>query len=75
MANSNISDINSLILDYLTMQGYPQAAEKFSKEANLLPQQEDSAITTRREIKNYIHSGHIELAIQRLNDLDPEVGF
>ncbi|RKU46844.1 hypothetical protein DL546_008154 [Coniochaeta pulveracea] len=67
------SDINTLILDYLTMQGYPQAAEKFSKEANLLPRQEDSTIATRREIQTYIHSGQIELAIQLLNDLDPEI--
>jgi hypothetical protein len=73
MANALYSDINSLILDYLTMEGYPKAAEKFSKEANLQPQEEDSEIAYRREIQNAIHDGDIEQAIAGLNQLDPEV--
>jgi hypothetical protein len=67
------SDINSLILDYLVMEGYPKAAEKFSKEANLQEQQEDSEIADRREIQDHIHNGDIEAAIVGLNQLDPEV--
>jgi hypothetical protein len=55
------------------MEGYPKAADKFSKEANLQAQQEDSAIATRREIRDRVHNGEIEVAITRLNDLDPEV--
>ena len=74
-ANVPISDINSLILDYLVMEGYPKAAEKFSKEANLQEQQEDSEIAERREIQDHIHNGDIEAAIVGLNQLDPEVGF
>lgn len=68
-----ISDINALILDYLTMEGYPNAAAKFSKEANLQPQQDISSIRARQEIQNCIHSGNIQSAIETLNDLDPEV--
>ncbi|KAJ8128506.1 hypothetical protein O1611_g5127 [Lasiodiplodia mahajangana] len=41
------SDINALILDYLTVAGYPNAAAKFSSEANLQPQQPTSAIQQR----------------------------
>lgn len=67
------SDINALILDYLTMEGYPQAAANFSKEANLQPMQEDPAIRARQEIRNLIHQGHIQDAIESLNDLDSEV--
>lgn len=67
------SDINALILDYLTMEGYPQAAANFSKEANLQPMQEDPAIRARQEIRNLIHQGQIQDAIEALNDLDPEV--
>lgn len=67
------SDINALILDYLTMEGYPQAAANFSKEANLQPMQEDPAIRARQEIRNLIHQGQIQDAIESLNDLDPEV--
>lgn len=67
------SDINALILDYLTMEGYPKAAAKFSKEANLRPQQEGSLIRARQEIKNDILKGDIDAAITALNSLDPSV--
>lgn len=69
------SDINALILDYLTMEGYPNAAEKFSKEANLHPQQDVSSIRARQAIQNCIHSGNIQSAIETLNELDPEVSI
>ncbi|KAH6619130.1 CTLH/CRA C-terminal to lish motif domain-containing protein [Chaetomium sp. MPI-SDFR-AT-0129] len=67
------SDINALILDYLTMEGYPKAAAKFCKEANLQPQQSDSSIQRRQDIQYAIHSGNIHTAISALNDLDPEI--
>jgi hypothetical protein len=66
-------DINALILDYLTMEGYPQAAANFSMEANLQPHQDDDFIRARQEIQNYIYHGDIESAIESLNELDPEV--
>ena len=69
----SFSDINSLILDYLTLAGYPKAAAKFSKEANLQPQQDGEAIRARQEIQQAIHTGSIEQAISALNELDPEV--
>jgi glucose-induced degradation protein 8 len=62
-----------LILDYLTMEGYPKAAAKFSKEANLQPQQKDNLILARQEIKQAILEGRIEVAITSLNEVDPEV--
>ncbi|KEY66617.1 hypothetical protein S7711_01911 [Stachybotrys chartarum IBT 7711] len=67
------SDINALILDYLTLGGYPNSAAKFSKEANLPPQQDISSMQAREEIRNYIHSGDIQTAIESLNELDPEI--
>ncbi|KAG8353730.1 hypothetical protein FVEN_g8425 [Fusarium venenatum] len=67
------SDINALILDYLTMEGYPNAAANFSKEANLIPHQETPSIIARQEIQNCIHSGNIQTAIETLNDFDPEI--
>ncbi|XP_044717823.1 lisH domain-containing protein [Hirsutella rhossiliensis] len=67
------SDINALILDYLTMEGYPNAAAKFSKEANLQPQQDSASIRTRQEIQTFIHSGNIQSAIESLNELDPQI--
>lgn len=67
------STINALILDYLTMEGYPKAAANFSEEANLSPQQDEPSITARQEIQHAIHLGHINQAINALNALDPEV--
>ncbi|KAJ4294740.1 hypothetical protein N0V88_004974 [Collariella sp. IMI 366227] len=67
------SDINALILDYLTMEGYTKAAAKFCKEANLEPQQPDTSVQLRQDIQHAIHSGNIETAISGLNDLDPEL--
>ena len=49
------------------------AAAKFSKEANLQPQQENTSIKARQQIQEHIHKGHIKQAVEALNDLDPEV--
>jgi hypothetical protein len=67
------SDINALILDYLTTEGYPSAAAKFSKEANLRPQQEEESVKARRQIQHSIHSGNIQEAVDALNELEPQV--
>lgn len=72
-ADGPSSDINALILDYLTMEGYPKAAAKFCKEANLQPQQQDSSIQARNDIQHAIHCGRIDDAIKALNELDPDV--
>jgi len=68
------SDINALILDYLTTEGYPSAAEKFSSEAKIGIHPEDiHSIGARREIQQAIHSGRIEHAIEALNELNPQI--
>jgi hypothetical protein len=67
------SDINALILDYLTTEGYPSAAARFSKEANLRPQQEEESVKARQQIQHSIHLGSIQEAIDALNELDPQV--
>lgn len=73
MLTWTLSDINALILDYLTMEGYPNAAAKFSKEANLQPHQVDETIKVRQQIQKSIHTGSIQYAIEALNDFDSEV--
>lgn len=67
------SDTNALILDYLTTEGYPSAAAKFSKEANLRPNQEEEFVKARQQIQHSIHLGSIQDAIEALNDLEPQV--
>ncbi len=67
------SDINALILDYLTAEGYPSAADKFSKEANLRPVEQQESVRLRNQIKHDIHLGSIQDAIEALNELNPQV--
>ncbi|KAG6017624.1 hypothetical protein E4U54_005729 [Claviceps lovelessii] len=67
------SDINALILDYLTMEGYPNAAARFSREANLQLRQDGLCIRARQVIQNHILKGDIQSGIEALNDLDPEI--
>ena len=55
------------------MEGYPNAAANFSKEANLQPQQEDAAIAARQRIQAWIHMGDVQNAIDALNELDSQV--
>lgn len=62
-------------MDYLISEGYPRAAERFAKEANIqLPLDEDS-IESRVEIRQAIHAGDIDTAVTKINDLNPQVSF
>lgn len=62
-------------MNYLVIEGYKDAAEQFSQEASLAPTVDLSSIQDRMDIRHAIQSGHIEAAIERVNDLDPEVHF
>ncbi|KAI9012807.1 CTLH/CRA C-terminal to lish motif domain-containing protein [Gaertneriomyces semiglobifer] len=66
-------DLNKLIMNYLVIEGYKDAAEKFSRESGLHPGIELASIEDRMTIRNAIEEGHIENAIERVNDLDPEI--
>ena len=69
------SDINSLIMDYLITEGYPSAAQKFAIEANIPPSSTDlESINERVEIRNSIHRGDLQTAIEKINELNPQVG-
>ncbi|KAI9901441.1 hypothetical protein N3K66_003258 [Trichothecium roseum] len=68
---SSKSNINELILNYLTMEGYPKAAANFCKEANLEPPQDEDMMEARQQIQDFILRGEIQSAIEALNELDP----
>ena len=67
------SDINFVIMDYLVNEGYPAAAQKFASEANIAPCGDSDGIQQRVDIRTAIHAGDIQLAIERINELRPEV--
>jgi hypothetical protein len=60
-------------MDYLVSEGYPRAAEKFAKEANIQLPLEEESIQSRVEIRQAIHAGDIDAAITKINDLNPQV--
>ncbi|KXS20045.1 hypothetical protein M427DRAFT_52312 [Gonapodya prolifera JEL478] len=69
----NKQDLNKLVMNYLIIEGYKDAAEKFGQEANLQPAVELASIEDRMTIRNAVQRGSIDEAIERVNDLDPEI--
>ena len=55
------------------VQGYVEAAQTFEKESGTPPGVLLAAITDRMEIRKAVQSGNVEEAIERVNDLNPEV--
>jgi len=60
-------------MDYLVIEGYKDAAERFSSESGLSPQVDLESIENRMNIRSAIQRGDVEDAIGRVNELDPEV--
>lgn len=60
-------------MDYLINEGYPGAAKHFAVEAGVQPLMGAENIDQRVSIRNSIHAGHIQSAIEQLNELDFEV--
>lgn len=67
------SDLNAVIMDYLISEGYPSAAQKFAHEANIEPMLDVDSIQERVEIREAIDSGDIQTAIEKINELNPQV--
>lgn len=59
-------------MNYLVTAGYPAAANKFAVEANIEIDADD-AIEERVRIRNRIHSGKIQEAVEMINELNPQV--
>lgn len=60
-------------MDYLITNGYPAAAKKFATEANIQLSTDLESIQERVDIRTAIHSGNIQAAIEKINDLNPLV--
>lgn len=69
------SDINHLVMNYLINEGYQAAALNFSKEAGIQPQVDWNSMDERIHIRDDIHKGNIQSAIERINALYPQVSF
>lgn len=60
-------------MNYLIIEGYQSAASKFAQEANISSSVALDSIEDRIRIRAAIHAGHIPEAVERINDLNPEV--
>lgn len=66
-------DLNQLVMNYLVVEGYKDAAEQFSSESGLAPTVDLQSIQERMDIRHAIQSGDVDTAIDLVNDLNPEV--
>ncbi|EIE21641.1 hypothetical protein COCSUDRAFT_33734 [Coccomyxa subellipsoidea C-169] len=66
-------DMNRLVMNFLVTEGYVEAAHTFEKESGTPPGVDLGAITDRMEIRKAVQSGNVEEAIERVNDLNPEI--
>lgn len=68
-------DLNQLVMNYLVVEGYRDAAEQFSLESGLEPTVDLQSIQERMDIRHAVQSGDIDTAIDLVNELNPEVGI
>ncbi|MCJ1417765.1 hypothetical protein MMC32_004110 [Xylographa parallela] len=69
----NKTHINTLVMDYLVSEGYPSAAQNFALEANVQPRVDIESIEERVVIRNAIYGGDIQTAIEKINELNPQI--
>ncbi|KAI8069744.1 CTLH/CRA C-terminal to lish motif domain-containing protein [Gilbertella persicaria] len=69
----NKQDLNQLVMNYLVVEGYKDAAEQFSTESGLAPTVDLQSIQERMDIRHAVQSGDVDTAIDLVNDLNPEI--
>ena len=67
------SDLNAIIMNYLISEGYPSAAQKFAHEANIAPMHDVNTVEERVAIRVAIHGGDIQTALEKINEINPQV--
>ncbi|KAE7995612.1 hypothetical protein FH972_000388 [Carpinus fangiana] len=68
-------DMNKLVMNFLVTEGYVDAAEKFRMESGTEPDIDLATITDRMAVKKAVQCGNVEDAIEKVNDLNPELFF
>jgi hypothetical protein len=67
------SDTLAQLLCMMHPQGYVDAARMLEQESGTAPGVELGSITDRMEIRKAVQSGQVEEAIDKVNDMNPEV--
>jgi hypothetical protein len=60
-------------MNFLVTEGYVDAARAFEEDSGTAPGVDLSSITDRMEIRKAVHSGDVDAAIERVNDINPEL--
>ncbi|XP_039115427.1 protein GID8 homolog [Dioscorea cayenensis subsp. rotundata] len=66
-------DMNKLVMNFLVTEGYVEAADKFRIESGTEPDIDLATITDRMAVKKAVQSGDVLDAIEKVNDLNPEI--
>jgi len=66
-------DMNRLVMNFLVTEGYVEAARKFEEESGMLPDIDLGTITERMAVRTAVQCGQVEDAIDKVNDLNPEI--
>ncbi|KAG4305509.1 hypothetical protein PORY_001065 [Pneumocystis oryctolagi] len=67
------SDLNAMVLNFLMVEGYQDAAAKFIAEARLTTPSGFEQMQERMIIQEAIHRGDVISAIEKINELDSEL--
>ncbi|GAX82418.1 hypothetical protein CEUSTIGMA_g9846.t1 [Chlamydomonas eustigma] len=66
-------EMNKLIMNFLITEGYVEAAKMFEKESGTAASMDLSTIQERMEIRRAVQSGQMDVAIDKVNDMNPEI--
>uniref|UniRef100_A0A0D6QUP9 CTLH domain-containing protein n=1 Tax=Araucaria cunninghamii TaxID=56994 RepID=A0A0D6QUP9_ARACU len=66
-------DMNKLVMNFLVTEGYVEAAERFRMESGTEPEIDLATITDRMAVRRAVQSGNVQDAIEKVNDLNPEI--
>lgn len=66
-------EMNRLVMNFLVTEGYIEAASQFESESGTAPGLDLSCIKDRMEIRKAVQMGNVEDAIEKVNDLNPEI--
>lgn len=65
--------VNRLVLDYLVIEGYKDAAEAFARESGLSVSVDLDGIADRMAIRMAVQRGDVQAAVELVNALDPQI--
>ena len=60
-------------MNYLITEGHVEAAKSFERESGTSASMDLSTIHNRMEVRRAVQVGDIDAAIDKVNDLNPEV--